>query len=621
MPLQIQHMNNVNAALISKGATLTAKKILKEVIQEAAMNQAANLAVMEAMDIANKYQAKDGFKIVCTSGGSTCDKPVQVKTALTDADKTALRSQTDIEFDKLVSPNGKGFSKFQNFLDWFLPIWLVTFAMTALTYAMDEGFRSLLNEAAYNSLVALGFIIPIDSTQMMPIDQLDPKEPTSEENAQPDTIQTKFAVKQVIPNTNDTQYYGIYGFGDRPLKPNYTQQVYFETPITTHTVGINTIVNGATTQLYSFILATGDLSMDKKFMNTPISLTVQTEAQTYTYTNVSQDGYYSYFRPATNHLSGKQIQSIRTRLPYEVDGFWYFDVLFKTVQGDVIYQAKATSNLHANATTNNTHVAFRHGTGGNNSTFIADFDSPLNAKVIPPNYDDVPSIDGVDQQPTMSADKQRMALIPPTAITYKEEATGETVNRVPNANGDGAIFQKPDGTEVPEENIVPNDAPKITTTPEGKPQVVPEPTPSNPNPEPIPLTPGETVTDPNNPNPPPPTTTPEEPPLEPFPEGEKCDAKLQFPIFSPLKEQFSTSFPFSIPWDIGRAIDAGFSGIGNEKPSYTLDLAFMGGTESIDIKIPDFFDDWIPFVRSVTLFTFDVMIMFGIYRFVKGAGS
>lgn len=621
--------HQVEAAVSSKAATLTAKKIVKEVIQEAAVNQAANLAVMEAMEIADKYQAKAGYKIVCPGGGSTCDKPVQVKETLTSADKTAIKSQAEIELDKLITPDGKGFSRWQKFLDWFLPIWAVTFAITALTYAIDGEFRALLNEAGYNALVALGIITPLTGSPEM-VDETDVPETTTDNKY----TDSGGIVKAADVYSND--YYNIGTASMQRLKNVYNK------PFQNVVVDVQyRLSEGSSVPAFGFDASSGSAAEMFGYSQGIVTVgTNQVQGTTGVTAVINIDGvtvfngtpYYSSgeysvqqsVAPEINTFIGKRIKSIQHRSPYEMNGFYYTDTLYKTVSGNIMeVQVKSPNNIVPKPNQHSMNITIQNATGTTYVDAKVYYGITPYKKLLVPTYEET-GTDPMADSSYISEDGERIALVPPTAITYQDETTGETVERKPNATGDGLVFEKPDGTIVPEENVVPNDPPEVVKDPQGVPTVTPSPSPSNPAPEPVPLTPGQTVTEPTPDGNPPPGSSPpgtEEPPLEPFPEGESCQEKLKFPIFSPLKEQLQTSFPFSIPWDIERAAQAAFGGISDEKPEFKVSIPVISDKQEITITTPKFMDEWKSFTDSLLLITFDILLMFGLYRFVKGAGS
>lgn len=110
------------------------------------------------------------------------------------------------------------------------------------------------------------------------------------------------------------------------------------------------------------------------------------------------------------------------------------------------------------------------------------------------------------------------------------------------------------------------------------------------------------------------TTTPTDPDEEEGENENACTDKIKLPSFKPIGQAFTTSFPFSIPWDIKRAIDSAFGGVGDTKPSFNLSMFGDG----VVLTVPDFIDNWMPFLRGFLVLGFDLSILFLFYRFMKG---
>lgn len=82
----------------------------------------------------------------------------------------------------------------------------------------------------------------------------------------------------------------------------------------------------------------------------------------------------------------------------------------------------------------------------------------------------------------------------------------------------------------------------------------------------------------------------------------------------------TVKFPFSIPWDIGRAFDAIFGGIsGTGPPVWEYKLDFLGRQYAFAISIPDYLMNWFPILRSFILVLFDVGIILSIRQWLGGA--
>lgn len=150
----------------------------------------------------------------------------------------------------------------------------------------------------------------------------------------------------------------------------------------------------------------------------------------------------------------------------------------------------------------------------------------------------------------------------------------------------------PNPQEVPEIPLIPD----ITPSPQPSPQPTPDPSPE-PSPEPSP--------DPSVPQIP-------RAPEDDFGEGKEC-GELNLDLKS--IDLFTTKFPFSIPWDVFRAIEAAFGKMGSEEPKFVLSFI----SDDTVLEIPQFIKDWVPLVRSIILFMFDVSVIYALYRWFGGA--
>lgn len=194
----------------------------------------------------------------------------------------------------------------------------------------------------------------------------------------------------------------------------------------------------------------------------------------------------------------------------------------------------------------------------------------------------------------------------PGSIPFTEKDTGQQL--LPEKLPDGSTgFKTKTGTPVIEDNVVVG-SPIIVENPDGSQIVVKQPTVDTPTPSP----------DDNGVIPPPKTPDTVDPE---FPDGPSCDAELKLPKLLPLFTQISETFPFSIPWDLKSGFDAIFLNMGSEKPKFEYKLAFQGQEHDFSFKIPSFFDSWMPFIHSILLLTFDIGIVYAIYRFMKGGSG
>lgn len=187
-------------------------------------------------------------------------------------------------------------------------------------------------------------------------------------------------------------------------------------------------------------------------------------------------------------------------------------------------------------------------------------------------------------------------------LEIKENPEGEVIITGPNDTPfpeDGEIVVKDPVQPMPEPNP---DTPPINETPVPSPN--PKPNYPDPDYDPIlpPGTPGGAGGDP----------LPSNPDIPDFSEGESC-GKLDLDLKS--ADLFTNKFPFSIPWDILRAIDAIFGGMGSEKPQFEYEVYGV----KIDIKIPDFIDNMVGFFRAFLIIVFDIGVIYALRKWFGGA--
>jgi hypothetical protein len=84
---------------------------------------------------------------------------------------------------------------------------------------------------------------------------------------------------------------------------------------------------------------------------------------------------------------------------------------------------------------------------------------------------------------------------------------------------------------------------------------------------------------------------------------------------------FTTSFPFSIPWDVGRALDAAFGSVEEleDAPTWEWKINLLGQQYPIRFKIDDYFLEWFGIIRSVMLIMFDIGLVYAVRKMLGGA--
>lgn len=204
--------------------------------------------------------------------------------------------------------------------------------------------------------------------------------------------------------------------------------------------------------------------------------------------------------------------------------------------------------------------------------------------------------------------------IPTTVIV--QDPTSTPVKSDPKG---GITITKPDGTPVtdPETELEPvTNQPEVKPNPTtGEPEII-----VKPNTPPEPATPPKT--DPPNTEDPdtgdPDTGDPgtETPPTDP---DDEDPSKVKWDKLKTIPSFMTTRFPFSLPWDIGRFLDAVFPDV---TPISELSYEFpdIGGYDtSFEITVPEFFDPWMDFARAAFVYGFDISLVYAIYRLFGGA--
>ena len=510
---------------VSKPLTITAKKAAKEVATNTAVEM-ANQIVSEYLvrELIEGVSVDDGYNAVCMDGAKDnvkeCkpEKRAQIK-KLTEADKKLLEEKVETVLEKKTNTS----SKWAKFLDWFIPIFLVSglvdFVSTAIT---DGDILSFFDEIAQEALIESNLLKPLVAEFDIDNEMLDFAEFVDSVSitTSSDWINVKYTLNAV-------------------LKPNKT--ITF-THVSNTSGAINTV--NASTAFSATIpfVKSGTRASDLLFYpNVFISNVIAINSTNYNVGGSSENLYVGTTGYDTFAQAG------------EDSGQWIennIKPLFSNVN-----DINAVMNAFVNAMNLNSAVKWEF-------TNVKTYNPP--STNVDTDYGNQSSIDkikgedGLFQLPGMNDfdyTYNGKDIYPDVDGTWKDKVTGETV-------------------EVNEDEITVNDKGEAGTD-------------------------GETGTDDKEEG-----------------NGETCEEGLNLPSFKPISEAFTTSFPFSIPWDIKRAIDSAFGDIGDEKPSFKL--TFLG---DVELTIPDYIDNWMPFVRGILVFLFDVTIMFLFYRFMKGGAD
>jgi hypothetical protein len=117
-----------------------------------------------------------------------------------------------------------------------------------------------------------------------------------------------------------------------------------------------------------------------------------------------------------------------------------------------------------------------------------------------------------------------------------------------------------------------------------------------------------------------------EPGTEPAPDsgepttGEPTNPPKPKIDFDPMKDvgvAFTNKFPFSLPWDLGRAIDQLTApGV---KPSWDILIPLPGGDFEMTITIPKDFEPFVPFIRACLVLIFMLGLIWGTRSLLGGS--
>lgn len=197
-------------------------------------------------------------------------------------------------------------------------------------------------------------------------------------------------------------------------------------------------------------------------------------------------------------------------------------------------------------------------------------------------------------------------------------ATGQTAT----FNPDVGLWRLPDGTWL-EDVSKPRDwafpVPQVVTNPDGT--VTTNPDTTLPQTE---VTTGDgVITDPitGTFNPPLVETGAPTAPAPTYPsDAEPAPSKIHWKKLIGLGNYFTTRFPFSLPWDVGRAFNGVFGQISDsDTPVFNFPVTYQGKTHQFKITFPDWILPWLPFWRGAVLIMFDIGIIYAIRKWFGGA--
>ncbi|MNV41395.1 hypothetical protein D3C71_1330300 [compost metagenome] len=87
---------------------------------------------------------------------------------------------------------------------------------------------------------------------------------------------------------------------------------------------------------------------------------------------------------------------------------------------------------------------------------------------------------------------------------------------------------------------------------------------------------------------------------------------------NPLKNvPITTAFPFSLPWDLSRAINIFV--VPPQRPKFEIEMNIAGKIVKKELEIPEYVYDYVPLIRSAILLMFGIGLIFATRKLFGGA--
>lgn len=502
-----------HASIVSKPLTITAKKVAKDLAQNAAVEMAEHILFEKAInDFINsdKFKVDEGYKAVCLDGFKSVEdcppnKRAQVKENLTSSDKAALSKKVESVLEQKTNTS----SKWGKFLDWFIPVFLVSGLVATFDSMMDSESEGLIDDIAQQALLDSGLLKELN--------------------------------QKIVSDPNARDF------------TNYIESV--------------TVAEGSTgTVNYNLKLKTGAFLQIKIGESTYVvkdGLLQLNYTRTYHWEGGSTPNFpkVQFNHIAMTGVSGT-IGSVKKVIYLDRDNgntdynghHTASDIAVAWWQSNIL--AVATYGRTVNETMNGFLQL------ANMGAVAVSFNAPfLNPPRVPVEVgqqtgvqhlkksDGTVTVPGIDSF-TYTYNNTYIYPSPDSTTGWKEKTTGEDIVVI---DDDVAV-----DTEI--------------------------------------------------------DTPIEDDKEEEFP---SCSKKLEKIKFNKVGTAFTNAFPFSIPWDIKRFIDASFGGVGDARPSFKLPDS-LGGSK---IELPAYFDSWVSFGRTFIVISFDLALVFLFYRFMRGGGD
>lgn len=610
-------------AIAGKIASYAAKKAAVWVAKETA-EESIEKILKKKIDIADplfqKYISRVDYDLVQVDG-----KTFLLRNNLGSADKKALGDQIGKVVDRMMYGEN---AAWLSWVDW----WSIGPALLVgnIIYSemTDENY-SFINEVLMQALIDLGFLREPETNFTDSVT----KEPIKHYETPP-------AVKEPDPTSFNKNYAGKFTIpvGYSSTSANYDVMSEIDSRTTTSpysTTVLELVPNKSVTKLTDTVLLAMEIDtyglFSLQLLNTGLA-----KYNSFSYGSGTADIY----RNGMIYKSGVPENDVPSHLPLsevqKMNRFiWSYNtkvntavmILESTVDSSVPnYRVVYKTYLYPrNPTVHYVTPIIRLSTELKNvgATLYWDYftdrvitpptprPAPQLKDVIPSNPKEYISGPVINNNPNTG--KPTMA-IPTTTIV--QDPTKNPVK--PDPQG-GIIISKPDGTPVtdPDVELEPvTNEPVVKPNPTtGEPEIIVKPN-TPPEPATPPKTDTPTTEDPDTGDPDtgdPGTETPPTDPDDEDPTKVKWDKLKTIPTF------MTTRFPFSLPWDIGRFLDAVFPDV-TAISELSYEFPDIGGYDtSFEITIPEYFDPWMDFARAAFIYGFDISLVYAIYRLFGGA--
>lgn len=608
-------------AIAGKVASYAAKKAAVWVAKNS-VEESIEKILKKKIDITDplfeKYIKNEAYELVSMDG-----KTFLMKKTLTSTERNALSGQIETVIDRMMY--GKN-AAWLSWVDWWSIGPALLIGNVIYSEMTDENY-SFINDVLMQALIDLGFLKEpetnfTDSKTSEPIKHYETAPPAPD----PTSVNKNYSGKYNVPvgyNSTSANYEVMSVINSNTTTAPYSTTVLEFVPnksVTKLTDGVLLKLEIDTYRLFSLEKYNTGLGMSNDFTNNQGTADIYRNGMIYK-TGVPE-------LQVASHLPLEEVQKMNRFIwSYNKNVNTSVMILESTVDTSVPnYRVVFKSNLYPRSSIVRWVQPVIHlSTELKNVGGTLYWDYFTDRVITPPTPRPAPQLKDVTtsnpkdyvSSPVINKDpktgKPTMA-VPVTAIVQDPVQTPVK----PDPQG-GITITKPDGTPVtdPETELEPvtNDPvvkPNPTT---GEPEIIVKP---NTPPEPAipPKTDTPTTEDPDTGDPDtgdPDTETPGTDPEDDDPAKVKWDKLKTIPNF------MTTRFPFSLPWDIGRFLDAVFPDV---TPISELKFEFPDIGEfdtDFEITIPDYFEPWMEFARSAFIYGFDIALVYTIYRLFGGA--